>query len=312
MLSTLAIAYAISLLLSVLATSSATVIIERAAAPSSSFPLNAMSYQGCYSSSEPLSDQGSFMYQTSGHCQPICVGLGNTVMGLSSGSDCWCGALLPPADSKVDNSKCNSPCNGYKDENCGGGNNYWSVYLTGLNKNPVPNYNPGSSASVTMAATTIPPSSSTTASAHADSTTIAPSIVTSVAPGQTIVVTLPAGGAAASTETASTKQKSSGGPNVAGIVAGVIVGVLFIVLIAGGLFFFARHRRRKQALEESKSHQVQEFAASGKSPWTGQSRVNDSRLDPEAVMQRRASDGSIADNQDYSRRILQVTNPDGR
>jgi cell wall integrity and stress response component len=29
------------------------------------------------------------------------------------------------------------------------------------------------------------------------------------------------------------------------------------------------------------------------------------------MMQRRMSDGSIADNQDYSRRILKVTNPDG-
>jgi len=37
----------------------------------------------------------------------------------------------------------------------------------------------------------------------------------------------------------------------------------------------------------------------------------DQRLDPVLLQQRRLSDGSIADNQDYSRRILKVTNPDG-
>ena len=34
--------------------------------------------------------------------------------------------------------------------------------------------------------------------------------------------------------------------------------------------------------------------------------VTDSRLEPSVMFQRRMSDGSIADNQDYSRRILKV------
>jgi cell wall integrity and stress response component len=39
----------------------------------------------------------------------------------------------------------------------------------------------------------------------------------------------------------------------------------------------------------------------------GASSFADLRLDP-VMAQRRMSDGSIADNQDYSRRILKVTN----
>jgi len=80
--------------------------------------LNAMTYQGCFSSSSGLSDQGSYTYQTSGYCQPICAKANQAVLGLSGGSDCWCGDVLPPADSKVDDSKCDSPCNGYDKENC--------------------------------------------------------------------------------------------------------------------------------------------------------------------------------------------------
>jgi len=41
------------------------------------------------------------------------------------------------------------------------------------------------------------------------------------------------------------------------------------------------------------------------------STMNDSRLDPRVMTEKRQSGVSVfADNQDYSRRILQVANPD--
>jgi len=80
--------------------------------------LATMTYEGCYSSSSGLTDQGSYTYQTSGYCQPICVKQNQAVLATSGGSDCWCGDVLPPADSKVDDSNCNTPCNGYGSENC--------------------------------------------------------------------------------------------------------------------------------------------------------------------------------------------------
>jgi cell wall integrity and stress response component len=110
---------------------------------------------------------------------------------------------------------------------------------------------------------------------------------------------------------ASTEPKSSGsGTNVAGIAAGVVVGVVAIAGIALGLFFFMRHKKRKAAEEDFKRTQVGDFmrhggtSSEGKPPNTGYSNMSDSRLDPEA--NKRNSIGSIADDQDYSRRILRV------
>lgn len=80
--------------------------------------LHAMKSKGCFSSSEPLEDQGSYTFQTQGNCQPICVGLEYTVMALVNGSNCFCGNKIPSKDSLVDDDKCNTPCNGYDQDNC--------------------------------------------------------------------------------------------------------------------------------------------------------------------------------------------------
>jgi cell wall integrity and stress response component len=111
---------------------------------------------------------------------------------------------------------------------------------------------------------------------------------------------------------ASTEPKSNGksSTNVAGIAAGVVVGVVALAGIALGLFFFMRHKKRKAAEEDFKRTQVGDFMRHGgtssesKPPNTGYSNMSDSRLDPEA--NKRNSIGSIADDQDYSRRILRV------
>jgi len=73
----------------------------------------------CYSSSDPLTDQGPYTYQSSGYCQKLCVETFNKpVMGLSEGTDCWCGDELPANSTKVDSSKCNAPCAGFDQEKC--------------------------------------------------------------------------------------------------------------------------------------------------------------------------------------------------
>lgn len=77
-----------------------------------------MTYVGCFSSSQPLSDQGSYTYQTSGYCRPLCEDNNAAVFGLSDGSNCWCGNQLPAAGDKVSDSNCDVGCNGYDKENC--------------------------------------------------------------------------------------------------------------------------------------------------------------------------------------------------
>ena len=70
-----------------------------------------------------------------------------------------------------------------------------------------------------------------------------------------------------------------------------------------------RNRKRKAIEDEYKRNAaVSSFISGGKPPTSsgGASSFNDMRLDPAVMAQRRMSDGSIADNQDYSRRILKV------
>ncbi|KAK4960145.1 Protein SLG1 [Elasticomyces elasticus] len=280
--------------------------------------LAAMTYEGCYSSSTGLTDQGSYMYQTKGWCQPICVKQDHAVLGLSGGSNCWCGDTLPPASSKVDDSSCNTPCNGYGQENCGG-TGFYSVYLTGT-EGDVANADGSSSSSSSESESTIssdaassttstpaPPSSSTA------STTAPPSVVTSVAPGQTIVVTQPAAQSSGGSTATPTPESKPHSTNVAGIAAGVVIGVVAVAAMIGGLIFWLKRRKQKAAEDEYKrSTQVNAFMRGTnepKPPPTAYSQMSDSRLDP--MVGRRNSAGSIADAEDYSRKILRVANPDG-
>lgn len=160
----------------------------------------------------------------------------------------------------------------------------FEVWLDGLNKNSIANYDPAS------------------ATGAAKTSKSGQTVVT--VEGSTVVMTV---GAAAGSGGSS--SGGSGGPSKAGIAAGVVVGVVALAGIIGGIFLFLRYKRRKQVEEEyRRAAAINEFV--GKSPPTSHSSLTDSRLDPEVMMARRQSDGSIADNQDYSRRILQIRNPD--
>lgn len=105
--------------------------------------------------------------------------------------------------------------------------------------------------------------------------------------------------------TATPTGSSEGGTNVGGIVAGVVVGIVLAAAAVGGVVFYLRRKRNKE-LEEEHRRNAAVNAFIGK-PGSSAGSITDSRLDP-VMVQRRLSDGSIADNQDYSRRILRVTN----
>ena len=150
----------------------------------------------------------------------------------------------------------------------GGGDNFWTVYLTGVTRNQIPNLDP--------------------ASASASS-------ATSPTGASTVVVTAGPTGAS--------NGKSGGGKSTVGIAVGVVVGLIVIAGIVLGAFLWLRHNRKKEADDEFKrQNAIANFVEGGKAPSNG----NDSRLDPHVFAARRDSTGSIADNADYSRRILQV------
>jgi len=169
----------------------------------------------------------------------------------------------------------------------GGGKGFYSVYLTGLD-NSVP----------TLGGTG---KKSSTGMTPSSSSSVATSVTTSTQGAKTIIVTQRA------SSTKSAKNSSGGGVNGAAVAAGVVVAVLVISAIALGAFFFVRHKRRRAAEDEYKSTQVSEFMKNGgKPPQTGYSSMSDSRLDPEFGVKRN-SIGSIADNEDFSRKILRVS-----
>ncbi len=134
---------------------------------------------------------------------------------------------------------------------------------------------------------------SSSSSSTASKTASATSSVTK--PAQTVVVT------AAPTETGSS---GGGGSNTAGIVAGVVVGIVVIASAVGGGYLYMRRKRNKE-IEEEHRRNAAVNAFVGKPPGSSAGSMTDSRMDP-VMAHRRMSDGSIADNQDYSRRILRV------
>lgn len=279
---TLKVALAASYLLQVVsATPAPTATVPTGIIPSATYTgtVGALSTIGCFSVSQPLEDQGQYEFTTDGVCQKVCTGLGKPVLGMVDGTNCWCGDLLPPLNSQVDNSSCNTPCAGYDKANCGG-NNFWWVELTGTTRNKIANLDP---ASVT---------SSGAATTKTSTSSLGPSTVLVTATNRPST-------SAAPTNTSSSSSK----PNTVGIAVGVVVGVVAIAALIAGVFFFLRQKRRRDVEEEYKRQaSVNQFVNGG--GHKSNSSMNDSRLDPELV--RRDSTGSIADNQDYSRRILKV------
>lgn len=70
---------------------------------------------------------------------------------------------------------------------------------------------------------------------------------------------------------------------------------------------FRRRRNREIEEEHRRNAAVNAFIHGSKPPTSsGGYSVTDARLDP-VMAQRRVSNGSIADNEDYSRRILRVS-----
>ncbi|ESZ93607.1 hypothetical protein SBOR_6036 [Sclerotinia borealis F-4128] len=275
-------------------------VIAAPAPEPSTIAYKTLTYQGCFSSGDGLTKNSSYTYNSKGYCQTQCVPIDFAVQATYNSDECWCGDDLPPADDLVDDSKCNSPCAGINTEMCGGTKRYWSVYLTGT-ESSAPNYD--------AAAASASASSSSAANAATQTSSNTPSVVT--VGGQTVTVQASNAAAASSSAAAlaSNNASSSSGPNKAGIAAGVVVGVLVAAAIAGGIFVFMRNKKRREVEEEYRRNAaVNNFVTGGKSPVSsGGASFTDTRLDP-TLANRRMSDGSIADNQDYSRRILKVTN----
>lgn len=252
-------------------TTTSAVIKNPIKTPTVTLPASAMTSVGCFATPTPLENHGSYEFQTPGNCQLVCIELKKNVMALSDGENCWCGDEIPAVEWQTDNSTCTTPCRGDKEHStCGGPGAVW-VVLTGETLNKVPNFKPQKSSSV---------------------------------PAKTSAATSTASAPTASASPPPPEKKS----NTVAVAVGVVVGVLGLGAICFGVWFLLRRRRQKQAEDDYRRNaaNVNTFVNGGKLH-TSNSSMNDSRLDP-SFLDRRQSNGSIADNEDYSRRILKVTN----
>jgi cell wall integrity and stress response component len=263
---------------------------------------NTTTYIGCYSSAGDLSKSDSFTYQSYGHCQEKCIPKSGenpqAVMGLNKGSDCWCGGALPPEGDKVDDTECNTGCTGFGTDMCGGESTY-SVYLTGYDNSVGSAAGAGGSSSG-GSSNSNPKSPSATGGSGSSTVSQSPSVITKA--GETIVVT-----ASGQADSSGQPVGGSGGSSKVGIAVGVVVGVVVLAALVGGGIFFIRHRKRRAVEEEYRRNQaINSFVTSDK-PHSKGGSISDQRLDPSILHHRRQSDGSIADEMDFSRRILQVS-----
>lgn len=229
-----------------------------------------------------LSPQISGQEMSSGSCNNGCKGAGFWLSGLH-GPQCLCGMALPPKSDLVSDTNCNLGCSAFPPEACGGDSTF-TIFNLGLEID-VPRYD-SSSSSTTAGSKT---STSDPTSTEQGSPTNTDTTVTKTA------------------DPIGTSKPEKSGPNVAGIAAGVVVGVIAAGAAIGGFFFFMRRKRNAEIEEEHRRNAaVNAFISGSKPPSShGSISMTDSRLDP-VMAHRRMSDGSIADNEDYSRRILRV------
>ncbi|KAK9239626.1 hypothetical protein V1525DRAFT_424581 [Lipomyces kononenkoae] len=188
--------------------------------------------------------------------------------------------------------------------------------------------------------------SSSTASSSTTTSSSQPETTSFVTAGVTVTTTIPAshsstGDGAASSATAGSSSANSGSNNNSssshglsgGGIAGVVIGVVGgLAIIAAAVFFYIRYRRRHDDDDDwagyhggkgksrglgGGSANVNPMVAppmpheklSSNSFNSGRVAIVDQRLNP-VMMERRLSDGSLSDEQDYSRKILRVVNID--
>lgn len=193
----------------------------------------------------------------------------------------------------------------------GGGDSYWSVYTTGTDSD-VTSVD-GSSAQAGGSSSNAKSSGSGSGTSTATSK---PSVVTSISPGKTIVVTQSPTAETTENKGSSNGDGSSGGSgSKTGVIVGVIIGVVALIAIGVGLWFFFVRRRKQQDAEAhagplsagSMAETPKEWKIPSASRHTqyGRPGGGDSRLN-ENVVGNRASSYSLDDSNDYTRKILTV------
>ncbi|KAG0155788.1 hypothetical protein PDIDSM_2961 [Penicillium digitatum] len=288
----------------------------------------------------------SNIYQSNGACQITCA---NYALGILQGKRCWCSNVAPSDASQSDTSECNSSCPGYPADSCGSASKGVFAYVeimgndvtsTAGDSQTSTTTSSSSSASTSTSTSTSTLSStststSSTTSDHTTSTSATLSVQTNSG-GQVKTITVSGSsstaGASADSAPASTSHTSSklSGGSIAGIVIGVLGG---LALIGALIFLILFYRKRARAVSPIPSQDMAEDrngrgssfmgglfpagngqgSAGGSTPARSGTIFTDRRMKTNTVIYpngARDSSVSLQDNEDYSRPVLRLTNPD--
>ncbi|KAJ5786167.1 ER membrane protein Wsc4 [Penicillium pulvis] len=279
------------------------------------------------------SNSSSSIYQSNGLCEGDCA---SYAFGILQGKVCWCSNVAPASDTRESTSKCDTGCPGYPSDSCGSASKgvYAYVSISGNSAtSTASNSDTTSSSSTTTTSGTTTSTSSTstitTSTTSGSTTTTGASVAyTTSSNGEVKTITVSGSsatsGADGSTVT-TTSNKSSGlsGGSIAGIVIGVVGGLALVGALVFLVFFY---RKRARSSSPVPSQDMADRTSQG-SNWSRgvfpggaggsdlgrKATFTDNRMKTStAIYPNGARDSSVSlqDNEDYSRPVLRLTNPD--
>ncbi|KAI9372570.1 hypothetical protein BJX61DRAFT_552781 [Aspergillus egyptiacus] len=259
------------------------------------------------------------IYQSNGNCQEHCSG---SAFGILQGKNCWCSDIAPNKQTNADLTDCSDGCPGFPDDSCGNAAKGLYAY--------VQLGTPSGTASVSSSTTTSSTKDSTTKTEETKTTSSTTSTFSSVVEthgGQVTTITAgdPGATSGAGSDNQSDDDSESGvsGGAIAGIVVGVVGGIALIV--AAIIFFLAKRRQQSEPPDSPMKGAPMGYAPGTSSDTHSHTLSNgssiparlptftDSRLNTGTLLYpngRRSSEVSLQDNEDYSRPVLRLTNPD--
>lgn len=303
---------------------------------------------GCFSSISGGKNVGTYSYQTPSYCAQQCPD--SPYVALTGGNLCYCLSVKPSdeTDSSDCNTPCFGygleTCGGSSAYNVYMANNGAGVASdNGASASTDSSGTGSSSTSSAASGTSSHDSSSITASASSQ-TVVTTSAGSSI---EVLTVTASSSHEPSSSASASKHHASKKSSNVGPIVGGVVGGVVGVALISVAAFFILRHKHnddddddeeffdkpiagnsiKRNNLGTNKSkrslrsnaldmpmtnpftHPADELPNNNPNP-NPHVGFADPRLNPIMLGRRRLSEASLADETDYSRKILQVANPD--
>ncbi|KAF7118500.1 hypothetical protein CNMCM5793_008026 [Aspergillus hiratsukae] len=275
------------------------------------------------------------IYQSNGLCTETCKA--DYAFAILQGKQCWCSNIAPNKATNTDDSDCAVGCPGYPTDSCGDASKGLYAYIQ------MSLHDPSGTAAAPSSTGTTESTSDTSKTGTTDSktTTTAPTatqntISIKTIAGQVKTITVPDTQAAATTTSSSSADSQNRGSGVSGgAIAGAVVGAVGGLAAIVAIIFFvlaAKRRSRAQSPDPSVSNVLLDGRQSKGSQMSfvkgmfsdGHSHTlsagssitpqrmptfTDNRLKTDTVL-RRDSDVSLQDNEDYSRPVLRLTNPD--